>query len=153
MASFSQLKISSDVDIKFWLFQRFLRIFFERSEILPPIYVAWVKRVGRAYRARARATSSDAPSSHDLHRSRILHTSFFASLRLQSIDMAIMGATPLNSLLSGATFGAALTAAGVYSPTAVIEQMRFQDFHMMKAFLSASASSAYASPHPPPLYT
>jgi len=57
---------------------------------------------------------------------------------------AAMDAIPLNSVLSGAIFGAALTAAGVYSPTVIIEQMHFQDFHMMKAFLSASASSAIA---------
>jgi len=55
-----------------------------------------------------------------------------------------MGATTLNAVLSGALFGAALTAAGVYSPTVIISQMHFQDFHMMKAFLSASASSALA---------
>jgi len=57
---------------------------------------------------------------------------------------ANMAASPLNAVLSGAIFGAALTAAGVYSPTVIIQQMKFQDFHMMKAFLSASASSACA---------
>jgi hypothetical protein len=53
-----------------------------------------------------------------------------------------MSAITLNSVLSGALFGAALTAAGVYSPTVIIEQLRLQDFHMMKVFLSANASSA-----------
>ncbi|PMD31036.1 hypothetical protein L207DRAFT_387429, partial [Hyaloscypha variabilis F] len=48
------------------------------------------------------------------------------------------------SILSGALFGAALTAAGVYSPTVIIKQMHFHDFHMMKAFFSAAASSALA---------
>ncbi|KAE9380889.1 hypothetical protein N431DRAFT_292609, partial [Stipitochalara longipes BDJ] len=48
------------------------------------------------------------------------------------------------SILSGALFGAALTAAGVYSPTVIIKQMHFEDFHMMKAFFSAAASSALA---------
>jgi hypothetical protein len=51
-------------------------------------------------------------------------------------------------ILSGVLFGAALTAAGVYSPTVIIQQMHFQDFHMMKAFLSASATSAYVPPFP-----
>jgi len=55
-----------------------------------------------------------------------------------------MSAIPVNSVLSGAIFGAALTAAGVYSPTVIIRQMHFEDFHMMKAFMSASASSAIA---------
>lgn len=55
------------------------------------------------------------------------------------------------SILSGALFGAALTAAGVYSPTVIIKQMHFHDFHMMKAFFSAAASSAYVHflPHQP----
>jgi len=53
-----------------------------------------------------------------------------------------MSVITLNSVLSGAIFGAALSAAGVYSPTVIIAQMRFEDFHMMKAFLAASASSA-----------
>ena len=54
-------------------------------------------------------------------------------------------ATPtplLNSVAAGAIFGAALTAAGVYSPSVIIGQMRLTDFDMMKAFLGASASSA-----------
>lgn len=67
-------------------------------------------------------------------------------MRLRDIDIGTMVSVPLNSVLSGAIFGAALTAAGVYSPTVIIEQMNFQDFHMMKTFLSASASSAYAPP-------
>jgi hypothetical protein len=53
-----------------------------------------------------------------------------------------MAAITLNSVLSGAIFGAALTAAGVYSPTVIIAQMHLEDFHMMKVFLSANASSA-----------
>jgi len=55
---------------------------------------------------------------------------------------ATMGPLSARSILSGALFGAALTAAGVYSPTVIIKQMHFEDFHMMKAFFSAAASSA-----------
>ncbi|KAI6709656.1 hypothetical protein JHW43_007815 [Diplocarpon mali] len=53
-------------------------------------------------------------------------------------------ATTIKSILSGATFGAALIAAGVYSPSVIIGQMRLSDFHMLKTFLAASASSAIA---------
>lgn len=48
----------------------------------------------------------------------------------------------LRSMLSGAIFGSALVAAGVYAPMIIIGQMQFQDFHMLKTFLAASASSA-----------
>jgi hypothetical protein len=48
----------------------------------------------------------------------------------------------VRSLASGAVFGAALTAAGVYSPTVITAQMHFEDFHMMKSFMAANASSA-----------
>lgn len=43
---------------------------------------------------------------------------------------------------AGATFGAALFASGVYSPAVITAQLRLNDFHMMKAFLTASAVSA-----------
>ncbi|KAI9645100.1 hypothetical protein NHQ30_005834 [Ciborinia camelliae] len=46
------------------------------------------------------------------------------------------------SVLSGALFGAALTAAGVYSPTVIISQLKLESFHMLKVFLSASATSS-----------
>jgi len=42
----------------------------------------------------------------------------------------------------GTMFGGALTAAGVYSPQIILDQMSLRDFHMMKVFLTASASSA-----------
>ena len=64
-------------------------------------------------------------------------------------NLAAMETLSPRSLLSGAIFGATLTAAGVYSPTVIIKQMHFHDFHMMKAFLSASASSAFV-PSPLP---
>ncbi|KAM3079512.1 hypothetical protein ACMFMG_005933 [Clarireedia jacksonii] len=46
------------------------------------------------------------------------------------------------SILSGSIFGAALTAAGVYSPTVIVSQMKLESFHMLKVFLSASATSS-----------
>ncbi|KAH7346209.1 YeeE/YedE family protein [Rhexocercosporidium sp. MPI-PUGE-AT-0058] len=53
-------------------------------------------------------------------------------------------ATMIKSMLSGSIFGAALIAAGVYSPSVIIGQMQLSDFHMLKTFLAASASSAIA---------
>ena len=53
-------------------------------------------------------------------------------------DMASL----FRSVLSGSIFGAALIAAGVYSPRVIIGQMQLGDFHMLKTFLAASASSA-----------
>ena len=58
------------------------------------------------------------------------------------IDIDRMASLPWRNILSGAIFGAALTAAGMYSPSTIIEQMNFTSFHMMKGFLSASATSA-----------
>ncbi|KAK0120284.1 hypothetical protein ONS95_011690 [Cadophora gregata] len=55
-----------------------------------------------------------------------------------------MAAATFRSVVSGSIFGAALTAAGVYSPSVIIGQMQLKDFHMLKAFLAASASSAIA---------
>lgn len=46
------------------------------------------------------------------------------------------------SLLSGAAFGAALVAAGVYQPATIISQLKFQEWHMLQVFLTATASSA-----------
>jgi hypothetical protein len=42
----------------------------------------------------------------------------------------------------GALFGAALTASEVYSPNTIVAQLRFEDFHMLKVFLTATASSS-----------
>ncbi|PBP20194.1 YeeE/YedE family protein [Diplocarpon rosae] len=53
-------------------------------------------------------------------------------------------AATMMSILSGATFGAALIAAGVYSPSVIIGQLQLRDYHMLKTFLAASASSAIA---------
>ncbi|KAF7560530.1 hypothetical protein G7046_g3614 [Stylonectria norvegica] len=46
------------------------------------------------------------------------------------------------SLLSGAAFGAALVAAGVYQPSTIISQFKFEDWHMFQVFLGATVSSA-----------
>lgn len=46
------------------------------------------------------------------------------------------------SAASGAIFGSALTASGVYSPSVIVSQMGLTNFHMLKSFLAASACSA-----------
>jgi len=48
-----------------------------------------------------------------------------------------------NSLLSGCFFGFALAFAGVTSPAIIIKQLNLTSFHMLKVFISASATSAY----------
>lgn len=48
----------------------------------------------------------------------------------------------LKALAAGAIFGTALTAAGVYNPSVIIGQMKFEDFQMLKVFLTATAASA-----------
>jgi len=44
--------------------------------------------------------------------------------------------------LSGAAFGAALAASGVYLPSVIIDQFRLADFHMFHVFVSALGPSA-----------
>jgi hypothetical protein len=46
------------------------------------------------------------------------------------------------TLLSGAAFGAAMVAAGIYQPSVIISQLKFEDWHMFQVFLTATASSA-----------
>lgn len=48
----------------------------------------------------------------------------------------------VTTTVSGAAFGAALTASGVWNPATIIEQMRFNDFHMVKVFMMANSASA-----------
>lgn len=43
---------------------------------------------------------------------------------------------------TGAIFGAALTASGVYLPSVIIDQFRLTDFHMFHVFATAMGSSA-----------
>jgi uncharacterized membrane protein YedE/YeeE len=53
-----------------------------------------------------------------------------------------MAATLIPPIASGAIFGGALSLSGVASPRIIIEQFRLNDFHMVLAFMSASACSA-----------
>ncbi|OTB13902.1 hypothetical protein K445DRAFT_13275 [Daldinia sp. EC12] len=43
--------------------------------------------------------------------------------------------------ISGAAFGAALTAAAIHQPDVIVEQMTFQNWHMVLTFLTASGTS------------
>ncbi|KAF5870267.1 uncharacterized protein Bfra_009650 [Botrytis fragariae] len=63
-------------------------------------------------------------------------------IRNKEFAMISFSTSGAKSILSGALFGAALTAAGVYSPAVIISQMKLESFHMLKVFLSASATSA-----------
>ncbi len=72
------------------------------------------------------------------------HNPKLTSLSPLPAQGATMEALKPHSVLSGAFFGAALTASGVWSPAVIVQQLHFEDFHMLKVFLSASASSAYA---------
>ncbi|KAI0447712.1 hypothetical protein F4803DRAFT_558464 [Xylaria telfairii] len=47
----------------------------------------------------------------------------------------------LDSFLSGAAFGAALAATGMYQPTVILSQMRLENWHMVQTFLAASGTS------------
>ncbi|TRX90157.1 hypothetical protein FHL15_008885 [Xylaria flabelliformis] len=47
----------------------------------------------------------------------------------------------LDSFLSGATFGAALAATGMYQPSVILSQMRLENWHMVQTFLTASGAS------------
>ncbi|KAI2617524.1 hypothetical protein GGS26DRAFT_404214 [Hypomontagnella submonticulosa] len=47
----------------------------------------------------------------------------------------------LRPFLSGAAFGAALTATAIHQPDAIIDQMGFRDWHMVTTFLTASGTS------------
>ncbi|CAK7271813.1 hypothetical protein SEPCBS119000_004798 [Sporothrix epigloea] len=44
--------------------------------------------------------------------------------------------------VTGAAFGAALVASGVYQPAVIISQLTWDNCHMLQAFLSATAASA-----------
>ncbi|KAK5629865.1 hypothetical protein RRF57_005580 [Xylaria bambusicola] len=46
-------------------------------------------------------------------------------------------------LLSGAAFGAALAASGMYEPTVILSQMKLENWHMVQTFLTASAASTF----------
>lgn len=48
----------------------------------------------------------------------------------------------VTDVVTGAIFGSALTAAGVYQPSVILSQMQLRNFHMLQVFLGASAISA-----------
>jgi hypothetical protein len=47
----------------------------------------------------------------------------------------------MTGLLSGAALGAAMLTAGFHHPSIVISQLKFENFHMFQAFLTATATS------------
>ncbi|KAI1757049.1 hypothetical protein F4782DRAFT_213021 [Xylaria castorea] len=47
----------------------------------------------------------------------------------------------LASFFSGAAFGAALAATGMYQPTVILSQMSLKNWHMVQTFLAASGAS------------
>jgi hypothetical protein len=57
------------------------------------------------------------------------------------IQVDTMALRLLNFLVAGAVFGAALTVAGAFQPSVVINQMQFQSFDMMRTFIVASVTS------------
>ncbi|VUC28135.1 unnamed protein product [Clonostachys rosea] len=46
------------------------------------------------------------------------------------------------SFISGAAFGSAMFSAGFHHPSVIIAQLKFENFHMIQAFLTATATSA-----------
>lgn len=48
----------------------------------------------------------------------------------------------LSKGLSGAVFGSALMASGVWQPHVIISQMTIQNFDMLQSFLVGTATSA-----------
>ena len=54
----------------------------------------------------------------------------------------------MDNLISGAAFGAALTASGVFQPTVILGQLQFTNFQMIQTFLTATGTSASVPPTP-----
>ncbi|ORY63251.1 YeeE/YedE family protein [Pseudomassariella vexata] len=50
----------------------------------------------------------------------------------------------MDTLICGAAFGSALTAAGVHQPYVIISQLTLDNFHMVESFLAAGATSLIA---------
>ena len=48
----------------------------------------------------------------------------------------------MDTLVTGAAFGAALTASGVYQPSVIVSQLTLENWHMIQTFLTATATSA-----------
>ncbi|KAJ5340234.1 hypothetical protein N7541_009358 [Penicillium brevicompactum] len=55
-----------------------------------------------------------------------------------------MSSDLLPSTMAGALFGSVLTASGVYLPSVILSQMKLEDFHMLKVFLTAGSASGLA---------
>lgn len=53
------------------------------------------------------------------------------------------------TILTGLAFGASLVASGVYQPSVILGQLDLSNWHMIQAFLTATATSS--SVNPPPL--
>ncbi|KAI0404213.1 hypothetical protein F4802DRAFT_598408 [Xylaria palmicola] len=47
----------------------------------------------------------------------------------------------LDAFVSGAAFGAALAATGMYQPSVILSQMKLENWHMVQTFLMASGAS------------
>lgn len=57
--------------------------------------------------------------------------------------VAMSSIQPLGrEVTAGAVFGAALYSAGVYHPSVIQSQLRFESFQMLQVMLGASAASA-----------
>lgn len=79
------------------------------------------------------------------HRAYILNV---ANIVVQ-VDLCIytMGYVEYTAdFLTGAAFGAALRASGVYSPAVIISQLNSTNWHMVEMFLTASGTSTYVAP-------
>ena len=48
--------------------------------------------------------------------------------------------------VTGAAFGAALRASGVYAPAVIVSQLNATNWHMLEMFLTASGTSMYVAP-------
>lgn len=83
-------------------------------------------------------------SNHNVHTTHehLYHARNRILTQKRSNKMAFYDLTSLKALAAGAIFGGAITAAGVYHPSVIIGQMKLEDFHMLKVFLTATATSA-----------
>lgn len=77
-----------------------------------------------------------------------LHISPLGRIRIFTEEetgvLAVMSSIqPLGrEVTAGAVFGAALYSAGVYHPSVIQSQLRFESFQMLQVMLGASAASA-----------
>lgn len=53
------------------------------------------------------------------------------------------------TVLTGLAFGASLVASGVYQPSVIRGQLDLSNWHMIQAFLTATATSSSVLPPPP----